>query len=469
MTDASNYPGRNDMAANVHPTSGELGIAARDPERAAAILDHIHNCVACRVRLARISRDLGFEPPDNDSLQRVLAASSPLPDGLGELIRAERDGDPQPGEVWRVGRDEALLVWTRRVFDDGIADVVPLVLDIELADDESVLVGADATPLATKLAAMVALRTHIDLGAFINRIGDLDLHKEVNEVMTAVREGRRPSGVPVGPPIEDDSDRRIEYRQALRDFLSELTPDAWAEITSAEVQLAGERQFAEKSPSRLDGATELLIERVDGVQCRTVDEYSSALNDGASARAVLKVSCLDTAVLIVMIEGGPYETSEIVEACKKMIQHENDVEAVAVTIPGMNWLTSLFTSSSLRQAIGLPHGADIGPQAVFEGHHLVDTLAKHFDGATTVWDLTEQLVDRKDGWDLRRVVSAHAEAAIEAVREQGRRAHQAAKKAAWQAVPAGLAEQVARFVDAVVNNHPADEALDELGLEEDLR
>jgi hypothetical protein len=32
-----------------------------------------------------------------------------------------------------------------------------------------------------------------------------------------------------------------------------------------------------------------------------------------------------------------------------------------------------------------------------------------------------------------------------------------------------LAEQVARFVDAVVNNCTVDEALRELGLEEDLR
>ncbi len=416
MTDASDYPGRKDMAANVHPTSGELAIAARDPARAVATLDHVDDCVACRVRLARISRDRGFEPPDDDSLQRVL-----------------------------------------------------LVLDVELADDESILVGAEATPLATELAAMVALRTHIDLGAFINRIGDLDLRKEVNEVMTAVREGRRPSGVPVGPPIEDDSDRRIEYRQALRDFFSELTPDAWPKIKSAEVHPAPERQGADKGLGNLDGITELLLDRVDGVKYRAVDEYSSTLNDGASARAVLKVSCLDTAVLVVMIEGGPYETGEIVAACKKMVQYENDVEAVAVTIPGMDWLTSLFTSSSLRQAIGLPRGADIGPQAVFEGHHLVDTLAKHFEGATTAWDVTEQIVDRNDGWDLRRVVSAHAEAAIEAVKQQGRRAHQAAKKTTWQEVPAGLAEQVARFVDAVVNNRPVDVALDELGLEEGLR
>lgn len=457
------------MAANDHPTSGELGIAASDPERAVATLDHVENCVACRVRLARISRDLGLEPPDDESLQRVLEASSPLPGGLGELIRAERIGDPLPGEVWRVGRDEALLVWTRNVFDDGVADVVPLVLDVELADEESVLVEADRTPLATELAAMVALRTHIDLRAFLNRIGELNLRKEVTEVMTAVREGRRPSGVPVGPPIEDDDDRRIEYRQALRDFFSELTPDAWPQAEPADGQPAQERQSAGKPPHDLDGIAELLVERMDGVTCRPVDDYSAALNARTLARAVLKVGCLDATVLVVTIEGGPYETKEIVAACKRMIGQNNDVEAVAVTAGGPDWVTSLYTSASLRQAIGLPRGVDIGPQATIEGHDLVDTLAKHFQGATTSWDPPEQMIDRDEGRDLHRVVTAHAEAAIDAVKKQGRSARQAVKKTVWQQVPAGLAEQVARFVGAIIDNRPLDEALDELGLEEDVR
>src|SRR4051812_27370692 len=133
MTDASDNPGRSTMSANVHPTSSELGIAAREPAQAAATIEHVGSCIACRVRLARIRQSEGFEPPDDDSLQRILAASTPLPEGLGALILADRDGDPQPGEVWRVGRDEALLVWIRKVFDDGVADVIPLVLDVELA------------------------------------------------------------------------------------------------------------------------------------------------------------------------------------------------------------------------------------------------------------------------------------------------------------------------------------------------
>ena len=74
---------------------------------------------------------------------------------------------------------------------------------------------------------MVSLRTHIHIGAFLNKVGILDIRKDITEVMTAVREGRRPSGVRVGPPIDDDDDQRLEYRQALRDLLAELSPSAW--------------------------------------------------------------------------------------------------------------------------------------------------------------------------------------------------------------------------------------------------
>jgi hypothetical protein len=180
------------------------------------------------IRQARIRAARAIEPPTKDDLQHIASAAQPLPPSLGNLIQSPRVGDPRPGEIWRAGRSEAVLVWVRRVFDDGVADVVPLVLDVELADADTLLLGPEITPLDAPLAAMVALRTHIDLGAFINRIGAADVADAVTEVMAAAREGRPAKGVHVGLPILDDADRRIEYRCAVRDILSELPPEAWA-------------------------------------------------------------------------------------------------------------------------------------------------------------------------------------------------------------------------------------------------
>lgn len=188
---------------------------------------------ACLLDLIRAARIRGIwpdlPPPSEAIIQRLIDASPRLPEGLADIILSPRDGNPKPGEVWRAGRSEAVLVWVRRVFDDGVADVVPLVLDVEMADEETIFVAASATPFQMELAAMVALRAHINFGAFINRVGPLDIRAEVAEVMAAIREGRHPRGVRVGPPITDDWDRRIEYRCAVRDLLAGLSPDAWAE------------------------------------------------------------------------------------------------------------------------------------------------------------------------------------------------------------------------------------------------
>src|SRR3954465_6535623 len=130
------------MTTNVHPPSSELLTALREPDQATSTLDHLDACLACRVRLSRIRRASGLGPATADSLQRIVEASTPLPEVLANVISGSQDREPQPNDIWRVGRSEALLVWVRGVFTDGVADVIPLVLDVELADRESLLIGA---------------------------------------------------------------------------------------------------------------------------------------------------------------------------------------------------------------------------------------------------------------------------------------------------------------------------------------
>jgi hypothetical protein len=215
------------VTAHEHPSSSELLAFIHEPVRTKPAAEHISNCLACRVRLSRLHEATEPESVDDGTIQRITAGSTPLAPNLAALVTSDAVKRPEPNEVWRVGRSEALLAWVRRVFDDGVVEVVPLVLDVELADQHSVLINADATPILTDMAAMVALRTHLHPGAFINFIGDLDISREVAEILTAVLENRRPSGIPVGPPVESDSDQRLEYRQVLRDLLAPLSPSGW--------------------------------------------------------------------------------------------------------------------------------------------------------------------------------------------------------------------------------------------------
>lgn len=460
------------MTANVHPSSSELMAALREPDRAASTLEHLDECLACRVRLSRIRRASGPATASADSLQRIVEASTPLPEVLADVVSGGQDGEPQPNEIWRVGRSEALLVWVRRVFEDGVADIIPLVLDVELADQESVVVGADATPLAAETAAMVSLRTHIHTGAFINRVGILDIGKHVTEVMTAVREGRRPSGVRVGPPIDDDDDQRLEYRRALRDLLAELSPSAWLE-TQDDPRAGAEQRASEptanRSPDEIDVIKTDLGERLRGVQCRDLAPHTVTVDAAVRATSVLKVVYLDTAVLVATLHGGSLtafpETGAVAAACRKMTLIETDVDAVAVAISGGDWQTLLFTTAHMRSAFELPGGAYTGPTATLEGYGLVDTLCKHLEGAMTAWEVTERASNRIGRTDLHQIVARHASTSIGQITAEGKRARQVAKRTAWGSLPDELNERVARFVVAVVNKQAVDDALTELALE----
>lgn len=461
------------MTMSNHPSSSELWAALHEPARAAATLEHLEECLACRVRMARIRRAASPSTPSHDSLQWIVDASTPLPEVLTALVSSQLSERPEPNEVWRVGRTEALLVWVRQVFDDGIVDVIPMVLDVELADQETVVVAADATALGTEAAAMVALRTHVHIGAFINRIGTLDIRKDVTEVMKATHEGRRPSRVRVGPPIDDDDDQRLEYRQALRDLLAELTPSAW--LASLDLEGTNVEPGKQSDPplgtssSAVNDIKAQVSERLWGVQCRDLVPKTVGIDGEVHGTSFLKVIYLDTAVLIVTLGGegatGFPDVGALATACGTLMLSESDADAIAVAIPADDWPTLLFTTASMRNGFELPSGTYAGPAATLEGHGLVDTLCKHLEGAVTAWDVAEPTSNRVHRTDLQQMAAGHANTSIEHVAAEGKRARQTAKRSAWANLPYQLDEHVARFVVAVVNQQSIDDAITELPLE----
>jgi hypothetical protein len=457
------------MTSQVHPSSGELLAALDEPDLATRTLEHIEECLACRVRLARLRSTPDLEPASEDLFQRLVQASTPLPVAVADLVASSSDRTPRPNEIWRVGRSEALLVWVRRVFDDGVADVVPLVLDVELADQQSILVPADTTPLGTQTAAIVALRTHVHPDAFLNHVGDLDISREVAEVLTSVQEGRRPSGVSVGPPISDDRDQRLEYRQALRDLLAELTPSAWPQAAD-EVE-AQTRQTPQKSTSPpgdedLKSIKARLTERLSGIRFIDGTTRTIAVDDQVTAMRTLKIAYLDTAILVITIDieidqaNPDYES--LATACLHLAQSEPDVDTVLVSVPHDDWPTLLFPLANLRPAYQAPSGVWGGPTPILDSYGLVDTLCKHLEGMVSAWEVTEAASSRIGRTNLHEVTTRHAGASIDRIRLEGSRAKQPAKKAAWGNLNDSLGQRLARFVLAIVNNDDVGGALTEL-------
>ena len=447
------------MNGHGHPSSTDL-LSTASGRGAADVLRHLERCPACRVRYSRTRRAGHLPPLEGDGLERVLSASQPLPQTPGTLVSdVSEQGAPAAGELWRIGRDEALVVWVRQVFEDGVADVVPVVLDVDLADEDSVLIPAETTTLGFSSAALVALRSHVDLGAFINRLSRSDIGDAVEEVVSAIREGRQAVGVAVGDPVTSDEDERIEYRQALRDLLMRVAPLAPMDPEDSSRDAVASEPAAELG---VDGLVVDLEERLPGIRC--IERRGSVVTVDALRRieSDLKVVYLGTAVICTIVAGsadnGHLDVRLLADACHRLLLSEPDVDAVAISLPVAERPTVLFSSAHMRTAIGVPRGEEMGPTATVEGYGLVDTLSKYFEEVSTNWEATEA-AKRTSLRDISEIASARAQDVMARIRKEGEKARIEPKKRGFSGLPAALGGDVAEFLQAVVDRRADDGAL----------
>ncbi len=448
-----------------HPSSKELSDALLRPDEPADVHPHIEECLACRVRLARIAQANASQPPSSNTVQKIIDASTVVPGALALPGRAGEQ-EPQAGQLWRIGRDEALVAWVRENFNDGAVDVIPVVLDVELADEQTIIVASMDSPLPVDLAVMVALRTHVHRDAFINSLGDLDISAQVEEVIAATREGRE-SLTTVGPRIEHDDDDRIEYRQALRDLLAELAPSAWTtDPDPVHPDPAQAHPDAVLWPDAAHADVQATIaERLRSARCIPLDHERFPFGLGQELEALFKVVYLDTAVVVAAVtslDSASTDVTQLVNACQRAAISSPDAGAICVAEPVDDWPCLLFSRASMRQALELPAGVQAGPVAIISGLGLVDTLWKHLEGAAPAWEVTESPPRGIGAMDVTAIAGRHAQTWIATIEARGHRAHQAPKKSSWTALPAGLGERVSRFVTAVAQSVPVEDALAEL-------
>lgn len=506
-----------------HPTSDELfdlALAAPidqdgpesvenvEPDESgefAAVRAHISDCVACRVRFTRLQRAGGLDEPSESVLSHLVADSPVLTGDVRTFISTVSRDPVHPGEVWKVGVDDAVLVWVRRIVNPSTVDVIPLVFDTAMADNESILIAAGRTPLAVPLAALTSIRTQIHHDTFVNKLGTLDIAGSVEAVLAASRTGQPHQVEDVGLPIEDRGDPRIEYRQLINDILSDLTPVVYAERRKAEA--AQELTPAERVRQRIEAGTtsgsdlahdgsvqadstnnddtvspapvhdfaaifdnvqEDLIERLDPTAlCHRCNELSEQTDHGLFT-ALLKVHYIDASVLVVLFEHEQQVLPEPWQAAigvASMLQVEVDVHGVAVASPNNLNDSILMTRADLRPALLLPHGTWSEATATITGHSLVETLMKFLDGEPAAWDLFERAETRLPEFDLETVARDHATIVLGEVRRSGSMS-QPAKKQSWTNMSDEVINVVSAFVTAARNSE-IEAALNLLGLDDE--
>jgi hypothetical protein len=133
---------------------------------------------------------------------------------IAPLLAAVR-GEPQRGDIWRIGTDEAALVWVRAIVDPDTVDVIPLSLDPDLENVGDFLIPADESPYGATLAVLGALRAHVHRAAFINRVGTaLEVTSRMEEVVFDCRalDRQDPAVRAVGRVVESAVPERFLWR-----------------------------------------------------------------------------------------------------------------------------------------------------------------------------------------------------------------------------------------------------------------
>src|SRR5579885_746950 len=152
-------------------------------------------------------------------------------------LRTSQTPEVATGQLWRLSSTQGgpiVLVWVRQPRSADAVAVVPVSFDVDMADDYSLIVPAENSPLGIDLVLHTTAETTVDRRSFGSAVGDLDVARDVEAVRLARRSGEPVVGHTVGLPIVAGSDERIEFRQQLSESLSALTGAAFAPDTTDE-------------------------------------------------------------------------------------------------------------------------------------------------------------------------------------------------------------------------------------------
>lgn len=457
----------NDDRDATHSTELELlaFVEGRKSKGSAPIDAHLASCLLCRVHAGRLRVEEREAASPN--FLAALRDSSPTvsPTILAALQAAEvpiGQAHVEVGQLWRA-RDRhggypggtAILVWIRKVFDSTAA-VLPVVLDTELADQATLILGPDTTVLGCELAVLTNVDAEIDLNNLGTLFATLDIADDVSALRSAAMSGANPpSDIHTGPPIARSDDQRIEFRQVVGDLLSGLyvddddvedefqVDDLMAELRELSFFHRGLRTEALPFDDVTYFDTARVLHPVAAVHhlnaCTVV-----ALLGGADAVEQLSSPRLPSV--------GSSIQARFIES-----------DSVAICAKAAGWPTVLLTPAQMTTAIEVPSGAVHEAMVASPILELTTALLKYFEGATDTWD--DVVPVRFDDFetsltDVTALSTEVALAAVEDIVREGKRAQIATKKSGYARLTPATADRIGELISGILAGADPDEALD---------
>jgi hypothetical protein len=274
------------------------------------------------------------EAPVDDPTESQLAdlvraaAAAAVPEGVrAGVAGADRpEAGPQAGELWRarLPAGPLMLVWLRSL-SPAAALGVPVSFDTERADDDTLIVSGEASPLGLPLALHFAVETTVDRHCLIDRLGSLDPATVEAARSTQAAAAARPHR------LEDEFGDRHE-EDAHQEWWPLDTPSDRAELLKAVHKVLSESHPGARIAPR---------------------PAPTAGSEHLSAVAL--VAELDAFVLVAVLEHPLGDAARLV-AARQVLHADQLLNAVCLVDPAEPFLTVVVDRRDVVAAIETPSG-----------------------------------------------------------------------------------------------------------------
>jgi len=331
-----------------------------DDAASRAVETHLASCPLCRIKLQRLT---GVAPIELTDVRDVIVPE------FGAIDVEDVPGtSARRGELWLTNADEAIIVLVRSVRDDdyGVV-VVPVTLDIEVADSGALIFDASASPLAVPIAIYDRLAVSLPSSALSGRV--LPLRSNIDLVTLSAGE----PGVSRGSPLEGSTDPRLEVRQFLSDRLVALDP--------YETDAGGDDpRSTDVGLRRSELRDELILRRGSNCEVEELGVLPSLPETPPTWSGLACVKDFNARIIVIDTPSGLVDERDYV--CGQALLTRMDASALVVC----NWHSDsadLFDPPTLFHAIELPDGNRASKPHI-SGLSLPDTIAKFLEQKRTV-------------------------------------------------------------------------------------
>ncbi len=385
------------------------------PAEEQLILAHLASCLLCRIKRQRLSAAAPVEFSD---------PRGPGTPAFAQIeVRHEDSSAVRAGELWITADDDGGMVLVRKVRSSGLV-VVPVTLDVEVADDETIVLDEAASPLGLPLAIYERLTISIPFEAIAGRVipirDDIDLLALISDSV----------GVSRGSAIDGSTDPRLEIRQYLTDRLTALDVQ-----DDEEPPTADDFTFDERTLDALfaDIQEHLALARNDEASISSLKEIGAHSPAGWSGVAI--VNELNVRVLVVDTPRGisgpdDFRAAEAVLALW-------DARALVVCNAAFPETATLYEPAGLRGSISVATGERTRGPSIAR-LPVPDVIAKFLDQHIKMPDEGFGEPTRGSAVDREAILAAKVTEAVAAIVERGSRANIRGKKLGYQHVDSAL-------------------------------